>query len=81
MNFNRTLHKLQIYGRDVELRTATTREHAEFSKKVKDADPVKILKASNELLIKVGMPEDLVDELEPEHTGELLKLVNTSKKK
>lgn len=76
MEFKRTEVKAKIYGQEYSLRKATFDEREEFSSQMDEAVKAKntreLVKLQREFAIKLGLPRDLVGQMEADHVDQLL---------
>ena len=79
MKLERTVAEIEIYGESVKLTLPSVSMWEEYQEIMRKGD-VSEFKASQDFLVKCGVPEKIVHDLELAHIGELINFLSGVKK-
>jgi hypothetical protein len=79
MELEKTVAEIKVYGESVKLTLPSVSMWEEYQEVMK-AGELSEFKASQDFLVKCGMPSELVKELELAHIGKLINFLSGVKK-
>ena len=76
----KTVYKVKLEGETYEVKKPSVREISSFNKKIKDVDATDQFDITKDWVASLGMPSEVVEDLEMDQFTQLLDMVSGLKK-
>lgn len=81
LEFKKRKLDIDLYGEAVEMQFPTVKQYKDYQEKIKSADKDRDYQIMIDFMIELGLPADKIDDMEPEHLGQIMETLSGSKKK